>query len=91
MKKWISMLLALMMILSLAACGSQNSEEPEDAVDYSSMTLEELKAEIKTVNEGKLTVATSPDFAPYEFYALDENNEPVLSGFDMALAQYIAD
>ena len=91
MKKWISMLLALMMILSLAACGNQKSEEPEEAVDYSSMTLEELKAEIKTVNEGKLTVATSPDFAPYEFYALDENNEPVLSGFDMALAQYIAD
>jgi len=44
-----------------------------------------------TINEGKLTVATSPDFAPYEFYALDENGEPTLAGFDMALAQYIAD
>ena len=55
------------------------------------MTLEELKAEIKTVNEGKLTVATSPDFAPYEFYAIDEKGNPQLAGFDMALAQYIAD
>lgn len=44
-----------------------------------------------TITEGKLTVATSPDFAPYEFYALNENGEPTLAGFDMALAQYIAD
>lgn len=46
---------------------------------------------VKTVASGKLTVATSPDFAPYEFYALDEDGTPVLAGFDMALAQYIAD
>lgn len=44
-----------------------------------------------TVAEGKLTVATSPDFAPYEFYAIDENGDPVLAGFDPALAQYVAD
>ena len=40
--------------------------------------------------EGKLTVATSPDFAPYEFYAIVDG-EPVLAGFDVALAGYIAD
>lgn len=44
-----------------------------------------------TVVDGKLTVATSPDFAPYEFYAIDENGEPVLAGFDVALAKYIAE
>lgn len=48
-------------------------------------------AEITTVTEGKLTVATSPDFAPYEFYAIGEDGTPALAGFDMALAQYIAD
>ena len=41
--------------------------------------------------EGKLTVATSPDFAPYEFYAIDANGDPQLAGFDPALAQYVAD
>ena len=46
---------------------------------------------VETVTEGKLTVATSPDFAPYEFYAIDEDGNPTLSGFDMDLAQYIAD
>jgi len=43
------------------------------------------------VKEGYLTVLTSPDYAPYEFYSLDENGNPTLAGFDMALAQYIAD
>lgn len=51
----------------------------------------EEAGELTTVVEGKLTVATSPDFAPYEFYAIDENGDPVLAGFDMGLAQYIAD
>ena len=37
--------------------------------------------------DGKLVVATSPDYAPYEF--LDKDGNPV--GCDMALAQYIAD
>ena len=46
---------------------------------------------ITTVTPGKLTIATSPDFAPYEFYAIDANGDPQLAGFDMALAQYIAD
>ena len=91
MKKLISLLLAVLMIASLAACGNSKDQAAEDTKDYSSMTLEELKAELKTVNEGKLTVATSPDFAPYEFYALDDNGDPTLAGFDMALAQYIAD
>lgn len=49
------------------------------------------KAESYTVVPGTLTVATSPDFAPYEFYAIDENGEPQLAGFDIALAHYIAD
>lgn len=47
--------------------------------------------ELTTVTEGKLTVATSPDFAPYEFYSIDEDGNPALAGFDLALAQYIAD
>ncbi|WP_051656732.1 transporter substrate-binding domain-containing protein [Butyrivibrio sp. AE3004] len=51
----------------------------------------EAASEITTVTPGKLTVATSPDFAPYEFYAVDESGTPKLAGFDIALAQYVAD
>ena len=55
------------------------------------MTIDELKPLIETINDGKLTMVTSPDFAPYEFYALDEEGNPTLAGFDIALGQYIAD
>ena len=92
MKKFLTLLLALAMTLSLAACGSDSTEETEEeTVDYTAMSDDDLKAAITTVTDGTLTVATSPDFAPYEFYALDENGDPHLAGFDMDLAQYIAD
>ena len=92
MKKLFALLLALAMTASLAACGSkEEAPAEEETVDYASMSIDDLKAAISTVTEGSLTVATSPDFAPYEFYAIDENGEPKLAGFDMDLAQYIAD
>lgn len=75
MKKIIALVLALAMLSSLFVMAG----------------FAEDKEEITTVNPGVLTVATSPDFAPYEFYALDAEGNPTLAGFDMALAQYIAD
>ena len=75
MKKTIALLLVLVMVLSLCACGGGKK----------------YYGEYNTVADGKLTVATSPDYAPYEFYAIDENGEPQLAGFDLALAAYIAD
>ena len=107
MKKLLSLLLALAMVLSLAACGG--GDKPADDAgdsapaadagqdaggsepDYASMTIDELKPLLQTVTEGKLTVATSPDFAPYEFYAIADDGTATLAGFDMDLAQYIAD
>ena len=74
MKKLIALLLAAMLVLTLAACGSKSGAENK----------------YNTVTAGKLTVATSPDFAPYEFYAISADGTPQLAGFDIALAQYIA-
>ena len=91
MKKFLALALAALMALSLfAGCGAEKAEETAP-VDYASMTIEELKPLLTTLDEGKLTMVTSPDFAPYEFYALDDAGTPTLSGFDIALAQYIAD
>ena len=89
MKKIIAIALAAIMVLSLfAGCGAAKEA---DNKDYSTMTIEELKPLLKTVTDGKLTMVTSPDFAPYEFYSLDEAGNPTLAGFDIALGQYIAD
>ena len=100
MKKIIALMLALCMVFALAACGSTNEPAPEPTEAPAEEPAEEpaetpaeepAEATITTVTEGKLTVATSPDCAPYEFYAIGEDGTPTLAGFDMALAQYIAD
>ena len=105
MKKFLALLLALVMVFALAACG-ESSDEPSadpnasaspeatpEATEnpYADMSTEDLIAELKTVVDGKLTIATSPDFAPYEFYALDDAGNATLAGFDIALGQYLAD
>ena len=82
MKKFLALMLAVIMALSLVACGGSETADETDTQD---------EGGIVTVTPGKLTVATSPDFAPYEFYAIDDAGTPQLAGFDMALAQYIAD
>ncbi len=80
MKKMISFALAAVMLLTLFA-GCTASEDGPGKNPYG----------LTTVKEGYLTVITSPDYAPYEFYALDADGNPTLAGFDMAMAQYIAD
>lgn len=89
MKKLAIVLLIAALFTPLFA--SAAVEQTAEAKDYSTMTLDQLKAEIKTITAGTLTVATSPDFAPYEFYSIGDDGTPTLAGFDMSLAQYIAD
>ncbi len=93
------------MAVSLAACGGSSSSETTTAAaaettaaaaDTAGETAGETAetegaAEFTTVNAGKLTVATSPDFAPYEFYSISADGTPELAGFDIWLAQYIAE
>lgn len=90
MKKLLAGALIVAMVFAFAACGDKK-DDGGDKKDYSKASLEEIKKDLKTVTDGTLTVATSPDFAPYEFYTVDENGDYHLAGFDMALAQYIAD
>lgn len=47
--------------------------------------------EVKTVKEGKLTVAFSPDFAPMEFVDLTKEGQDMYVGFDVKLAKFIAE
>ena len=87
MKKLFAMLLAASMMMSMVACGGNENPTPEQTPAEPEAT----EPALETVTEGKLTVATSPDFAPYEFYAIAEDGTPALAGFDVALAHYIAD
>ena len=80
MKKIIALAMSALMLLALlAGCAAAEAGPGKNTYNLS------------TVKEGYLTVITSPDYAPYEFYSLDAEGNPTLAGFDMALAQYIAD
>ena len=91
MKKIFAAVLALTIVLSLAACGAKEEAPTASASVPVEKEAGWWKDELTTVAEGKLTMATSPDFAPYEFYAIGEDGSPTLAGFDIALAGYIAD
>lgn len=104
-KKLIAALMAGMMALSLAACGgtkpaAEPAAEPakEEAATEETAeeaapeeTAEETVPEMQLISDGFLTVGTSPDFAPYEFYYIGEDGTPQLAGFDIALAGRIAE
>ena len=75
MKKVMCLMLALVMVLALAACGGK--KEPANA-------LEKIKA------DGVLTVALSPDFSPMEFVDASKSGQEQYVGFDVSLAKFIA-
>lgn len=92
-KRLLAVFLAACTAMSLAACGGSSDGGSASGSDSASNASDTASGDgtVQTVTDGKLTVATSPDFAPYEFYAIDEEGNPTLAGFDIALAQYIAD
>ena len=90
MKKFVSLLLALMMALSLVACGSKADTTTDDKTDDDTVTepanaLEKIKA------DGVLTVALSPAFSPMEIEDSSKTGQDQYVGFDITLAKYIAE
>ncbi|MEA4911741.1 MAG: transporter substrate-binding domain-containing protein [Oscillospiraceae bacterium] len=73
MKKVIALLLVLVMCFGFAACGSKAEEPAADAADDTPAYAAELQ------KAGKLVIATSPDYAPYEAYDAAGN----MVGFDI--------
>ena len=86
MKKIVSLVLAALMLASvLAGCGSSSASTSTGA------NPEATTGSLKVVTAGKLTVATSPDFAPMEFMDPSKEGQDAYIGFDITLAKYIAD
>lgn len=90
--KIIAAILAAIMIFTLAACGAQSAAtaEPAPAEAAEAAPVEETIAEtVKTVQEGKLIMATNAAFPPYEFIS-DEDGETIV-GIDAEIAKMVAD
>ena len=76
MKKILCMALALVMLFALSATAFAADE----------------KTEVDRIKEaGVLTVALSPDFSPMEFVDSSKTGQEQYVGFDVLLAQYIAE
>lgn len=80
MKKYIALTLALLMSLSLMACGSKTDDGSTDA-DGSGDQDE----------SNTLVLGTSADYAPFEFMYPDAGGNMVYGGIDISVAQYVAD
>ncbi len=96
MKKFLALLLALVMVFALAACG-ESTTEPSTAPTTEATTEPSAEAstepsdnaeaaDFTTVEEGKLIMATNAAFPPYEM--TDDNGNIV--GIDPEIAAAIA-
>lgn len=83
-KKVISIMLVVVMILALAACSAQTSIETKPASEQKAAgKVDEIKA------KGKIVLGTSADYPPYEFHK-EINGKDTIVGFDMDIAKAIA-
>ena len=90
MKKLLTLALAMLMVLSLAACGSSGTTEP--SANSATSTEEGAEAtDITTVEPGKLILATNCQFPPYEMVADGEGVYQGYEGIDIELATIIAE
>ena len=99
MKKLLTVLLSLAMVLSLAACGGDTNTEDTTTDDT---TTDDTTTEDTTggygdfadslVEEGKLIMSTNAQFPPYEMVADGEGfNGTGFEGIDIEIASAIAD
>ena len=94
MKKIMTLMLALAMVLSLAACGG-NAETPAEPADQNGAA-----AVITGVEDGVLTVGMECAYAPYNWTQMDDSNGAVpiannpgsyANGYDVMIAKKICE
>ena len=90
-KNWIALILALVMMLALAACGTKEPANSTDSSDPSGTSAQPANALEKIKADGVLTVTLSPDFSPMEFVDSSKSGQEQYVGFDVSLAKYIAE
>ena len=85
MKKVFAILLAMIMVFSLAACSSGGGSEASGDTAEPANRLEAIKA------RGYIEMATEPYFAPYEFIDSSKSGDEQYQGLDIELGKYIAE
>ena len=79
-KKVVASALLGIMTMGFVGCGASNNKSATGTKDL-----------LETIQEnGKVVVGMSADYAPYEFHYIDENGKDVIGGFDVDIANEIA-
>ena len=85
MKKVVACALLGIMTMGFVGCGVADNKTTDG-------NKGEGKDLLNTIQEkGKVVVGMSADYAPYEFHYIDENGKDVIGGFDVDIANEIAD
>ena len=102
MKKMLALVLALMMVLSLVACGGNNDAPAADApaADAPAADAPAADAAFTGVEDGVLTVGMECAYAPYNWTQMDDSNGAVpivnnpgayANGYDVMIAKKICE
>lgn len=84
-KKVVATALLGIMTMGFVGCGASDNTSAAGG-------KKETKDLLETIQEkGKVVVGMSADYAPYEFHYIDENGKDVIGGFDVDIANEIAD
>ena len=81
-KKILALVISGLMATSLVACGGSKTAETKAANESAADTA---SGEVKTIQSGKLIVATNAEFPPYEYHDGDK-----IVGIDMEIAEEVA-
>ena len=97
MKKFgLLSILAMVMAFALVGCGSgannaNNAANNEGNKEAAQVSQEDMDAAVKAIKDkGKLVLATSADYPPYEWHLLIDGKDEIV-GFDIEIAKAIAD
>lgn len=81
-KKIVVIIIPICMLFVSVACGNQ--------VNVKSVSNDNKSKLDNIIEKGKITMATSPDFAPMEFIDLSKTGQDTYVGSDIELGKYIA-
>lgn len=99
MRRFVTMLLALSMALSLTACGGSDTTETTENTETAQTEGTETEATASGVEDGVLTIAMECAYAPYNWTQSDDSNGAVpikdsseyANGYDVMMAKKICE
>lgn len=89
-------ILAMVMAFALVGCGSgakngENAANDAGKKEAAQVSQEDMDAAVKKIKDnGKLVLATSADYPPYEWHLLKDGKDEIV-GFDIEIAKAIAE